>query len=131
MEVANNPQKRNMFNVNTLDETHKGSSPVDGTPSPRVFLFLRRAFVDNKNFIHFPQFYWSDDPTGLDPQAKMRYSHLDTPVVTAMARYTSWKFHHYDVLRQLHTVCGFDPESDAVARYLGIPDFELANHGEP
>ncbi|EIM81914.1 uncharacterized protein STEHIDRAFT_114599 [Stereum hirsutum FP-91666 SS1] len=35
-----------------------------------------------------------------------------------------WKRFHYDVLADVHKACGFTPESDEVAKFLGFPLIE-------
>lgn len=92
-----------------------------GSDLPPPSLFVRHPYTDEQGFVCFPQAYWSQDPLGREPLASPECFGLGEPRVCAYIHGYYWKPYHYHVLLEFHRNLGFDPESDEVARYLGVP----------
>lgn len=80
----------------------------------------------------FPEVYWSPDREGHEVWGidQLRdylewwgYELCDVDVYIN-GRIAEWRSFHYDVLANVHKACGFDPESDEVAKFLGLPLME-------
>ncbi|KAK7029955.1 hypothetical protein R3P38DRAFT_2775401 [Favolaschia claudopus] len=71
--------------------------------------------------------YWSLDPSGLDQLSAEQAAELGFPAISVSilgeGRY--WSETVYAGLRQFHQGKGFNPDSQDLARHLGVPLYEL------
>ncbi|KAJ6476491.1 hypothetical protein C8R47DRAFT_1075709 [Mycena vitilis] len=76
--------------------------------------------------------YWSLDECGNDRLSLKEAQELGFPYVTLCTYIacTSWDKNVYDGLRQVHLAKGFAPESQEVARHLGMPLYQVADGAE-
>ncbi|KAK7035601.1 hypothetical protein R3P38DRAFT_601760 [Favolaschia claudopus] len=70
--------------------------------------------------------YWSLDPSGMDCLSEDEASELGFPAITVsiMGRGEARSATVYAGLRQFHQGKGFDPNSQDVARHLGVPLYQ-------
>jgi hypothetical protein len=89
----------------------------------QVYLFLSPVEVDCKGVIRNPTAHWAEDLSGTSPLSSdiMAELGLPEPSITTYRMCCRWRTRHYQALRELHQACGFDPDSDEVARFLGLP----------
>ncbi|KAJ7679557.1 hypothetical protein DFH06DRAFT_1316461 [Mycena polygramma] len=73
--------------------------------------------------------YWSLDESGIERLSLKEAQDLGFPYVTVCTYIgcSSWDERVYDGLRQVHLAKGFDPESQEVARHLGMPLYQVAD----
>lgn len=109
-----------------------------GTRPPKrpkkTYLFIQDLEVDLKQrFIHTPAMYWTSDRAGkkrLSPKQLEEYldhwelSPEDLRIhVDFCGEYLTQM--HYDALREIHVALGFDPDSNEMAKALGLPILEI------
>ncbi|PFH50180.1 hypothetical protein AMATHDRAFT_4186 [Amanita thiersii Skay4041] len=84
-----------------------------------VYLFIKDITSDNSKV----EAYWATDPAGLDKLSatEMSLLGLELPSLSIELYAAHWTSAYYEALRIFHHVCGFDPDSNDVARYLGLP----------
>ncbi|KAJ7822208.1 hypothetical protein B0H14DRAFT_2238523, partial [Mycena olivaceomarginata] len=71
--------------------------------------------------------YWTLDAAGGDRLSPEEAKHLGFPALffSAHAHQISWDRSVYAGLRQFHAGKGFDPESQDIARHVGVPLYQL------
>ncbi|KAJ7767293.1 hypothetical protein B0H16DRAFT_1521575 [Mycena metata] len=71
--------------------------------------------------------YWSLDPSGLERLSTEEATRLGFPSIhlTTMVVGYSWDARVYAGLRRFHRSKGFEPDTQAVARHLGCPLYQL------
>ncbi|KAK7043377.1 hypothetical protein R3P38DRAFT_2510338, partial [Favolaschia claudopus] len=72
--------------------------------------------------------YWSLDPLGEDQLSSEQAAELGLPTIQRVSVFgygREWNNTVYAGLRQFHQGKGFDPNSQDLARHLGIPIYEL------
>ncbi|KAK7022495.1 hypothetical protein R3P38DRAFT_3539530 [Favolaschia claudopus] len=95
------------------------------------FLFLcpPRSFQIGSASFKCPECvgYWSLDPSGLDQLSSEQATELGfSAIYFSMTGYGKvWSNAVYAGLRQFHQGKGFDPDSQELARYLGVPLYQL------
>ncbi|KAK7027658.1 hypothetical protein R3P38DRAFT_947925 [Favolaschia claudopus] len=104
-------------------------------PMPYVFLFLcpPQSFRIGPASFKLPKHigYWSLDPLGMDPLSAEQAAELGLPSfdISIISRaHSAWSGTVYAGLRQFHQ--GFDPDSQDLARHLGVPLYELYSDHE-
>lgn len=91
------------------------------------FLFLRQPETQSHG-THIsicmpnPHMYWSFDPLGRQIYTDSR--HLPMIKCTILAEGQSLQPYPYEALRKFHELKGFDPDTQDIAQYLGLPLFE-------
>ncbi|KAJ7838052.1 hypothetical protein B0H13DRAFT_1651038 [Mycena leptocephala] len=72
--------------------------------------------------------YWSLDPWGLQRLSVESAQSLGFPLPVLSMHLSGHRFDNavYTGLRHFHRGRGFDPESQEVARYLGMPLYQLS-----
>lgn len=100
----------------------------------KAYLFLHDAEFDLKlGVLHIPGMYWASDKDGRkrwSPEELEDYLDYwdlspDDLRLHVYGESCSLSPHHYDALRTIHIGCGFDPDSDDVAKALGYPILEF------
>ncbi|KAF7337088.1 hypothetical protein MVEN_02146000 [Mycena venus] len=73
--------------------------------------------------------YWSLDPSGAERLSTEEAVELGFPSMRLLMRLGvwSWNGNVYATLRQFHQAKGFDPESQDIARHLGLPLYQLSS----
>ncbi|KAK7029949.1 hypothetical protein R3P38DRAFT_890012 [Favolaschia claudopus] len=76
--------------------------------------------------------YWSLDPFGLDPLSPNQAAELGFPTIDILifGWGKKWSDAVYAGLRQFHHGKGFDPNSQDLARHLGLPLYRLYSENE-
>ncbi|KAK7035603.1 hypothetical protein R3P38DRAFT_601831 [Favolaschia claudopus] len=71
--------------------------------------------------------YWSLDPSGVDRLSAEQAVELGFPTITISVKglHLAWSATVYAGLRQFHQGKGFDPDSQDLARHLGVPLYQL------
>lgn len=99
-------------------------SPKDGYLFLCPLEDLQSGDVSGKRFRH-PDLaaYWSLDPSGIERLSHWKANILGFPSLAFKMKIwgRSWDDSVYSGLRQFHRGKGFDPESQDVARHMGIP----------
>ncbi|KAJ7018580.1 hypothetical protein C8F04DRAFT_1151066 [Mycena alexandri] len=106
------------------------SGPLMDLPAGYLFLCpLTHLQSGTPMGFRFPECvaYWSPDPWGLQRLSVESAQSLGFPsrVLSVHLSGHRWDNAVYAGLRQFHLGRGFDPESQEVARYLGIPLYQL------
>ncbi|KAK7035615.1 hypothetical protein R3P38DRAFT_3263136 [Favolaschia claudopus] len=90
---------------------------------------LRRSFQVGPVSFKCPENvgYWSLDPLGVERLSVEQAAELGFPTIRVLLRgsFESWGDTVYAGLRQFHEGKGFDPDSQDLARHLGMPLYEL------
>ncbi|KAJ7761718.1 hypothetical protein B0H16DRAFT_537844 [Mycena metata] len=108
----------------------KFSSPLKDLPAGYLFICpLTHLQSGTPMGFRFPECvaYWSLDPWGLQRLSVESAQSLGfpSPVLSMHLSGHRWDNAVYAGLRQFHRGRGFDPESQEVARHLGIPLYQL------
>ncbi|KAJ6452401.1 hypothetical protein C8R45DRAFT_1223466, partial [Mycena sanguinolenta] len=103
---------------------------------PAGFLFLcpeDNLRVGPSSFC-WPSFvgYWSLDPTGAERLSPEDATRLGFPPfrLDTIAFGLSYEPSVYEGLRRFHQANGFDPESQGLARHLGVPRYQLSSRAD-
>ncbi|KAJ6528883.1 hypothetical protein B0H19DRAFT_533185 [Mycena capillaripes] len=107
------------------------SASEEETPAGFLFLCPKEDFNVGPFSFKWPECpaYWSLDPTGAERLNAEEATELRFPSfqLSTEIRTVTWDASVYAGLRQFHTAKGFDPDSQDVARDLGLPLYQLSN----
>ncbi|KAJ7168820.1 hypothetical protein C8R46DRAFT_240071 [Mycena filopes] len=106
-----------------------------GCPPGYLFLCPEQHFQVGTSSFKWPDnpAYWSLDPSGVERLSMEEATQLGFPrfTLTTEVHGVSWDTSVYAGLRQFHQAKGFDPESQDVARHLGLPLYQLSGNIDP
>jgi hypothetical protein len=111
------------------------SATAEDGPSGYLFLCPESEFRAGELSFRWPDCpaFWSLDPAGVECLSSEEATRFGFPMIerTTMARGKSWDPTVYAGLRQFHQRKGFDPNSQDVARHLGLSLYQLSAETEP
>ncbi|KAJ7168845.1 hypothetical protein C8R46DRAFT_1350344 [Mycena filopes] len=109
-------------------------NPTGACPDGYLFLCSKEHFRVGASF-KWPDVpaYWSLDPSGVERLSMEEAARLGFPRLELITKIygMSWDTSLYAGLRQFHQAKGFNPESQDVARHLGLPLFRLSTEEDP
>lgn len=103
--------------------------PIPSSPPRNAYVFIRDPEVNDQGRIHLPGIFWSFDRGGekklttTELEAYLGYFDLSPrrdPFLFVCYVMISWPWWVYESIRHIQKACGFDPESDDLAKYLGV-----------
>ncbi|KAK7041815.1 hypothetical protein VNI00_009104 [Paramarasmius palmivorus] len=112
-------------------EREPPQGPIDMPIETPVYLFLRpipRPFDDKNTWNTWAQrkkYFWSFDPSGYpgeisDAENQQRNLGLPSLDISIVIQHRFWVHDHYDIIRMIHALQGFDPSSTDFARSFGF-----------
>lgn len=116
-----------------LDSWSHSNTPPPKKPK-KTYFFIQDMEVNFKQqIIHTPAMYWASDKVGrkrLSPEQLAKYLdqfHLSPEDLHLHMHFVIRYFSPtlYDALRKIHTACGFDPDTNEIAKALGLPILEI------
>lgn len=120
-----------------LADTFMSQNEDDTGSRPKVYVFVGDVTVDLRKdgttTLTVPEIYWSSDPNGRarwSAEELGRYLDAwdlkpsDLTIEPGMTL-SFWTPSHLSALHQMHKSCGFDPDSDEMAKAMGFPILEL------
>ncbi|KAJ7153839.1 hypothetical protein C8R46DRAFT_472586 [Mycena filopes] len=109
--------------------------PTVDCPPGYLFLCPNRHFRVTSTTFKWPDTpaYWSLDASGVDRLSTEEATRLGFPPLELSTKVVGqyWPTSVYTGLRQFHRAKGFDPDSQDVARHLGLPLYQLPGNVDP
>lgn len=88
-----------------------------------VFLFVHNFGFSNDDVATYPDAYWSLDPEGKErmaPSTTLKFG-LKRPDMFIRSWGCTFSSSQFAAVHDFHQICGFNPETSDVARFLGLP----------
>ncbi|KAJ7153838.1 hypothetical protein C8R46DRAFT_472576 [Mycena filopes] len=121
--------------VDKVDFAVMIAEPTVDCPAGYLFLCPQEHFQVGISSLKWPDnpAYWSLDPLGVERLGGEEATQLGFPPFQLITRVQGcfWDASVYAGLRQFHRAKGFDPESQNVARHLGLPLYQLSRNIDP
>lgn len=88
-----------------------------------VFLFIHHFGFSKDDVATFPAVYWSLDPEGGQPLAPSAMARLGLKIPDMFIRSWGCTFScsQLAAVHEFHQICGFNPQSNEVSNFLGLP----------
>ncbi|KAJ7679403.1 hypothetical protein DFH06DRAFT_1078885 [Mycena polygramma] len=117
--------------VNAMHFTINFEQPTECPPPGYLFLCPSKDLQIGLSAYRWPTYpaYWTLDPNGSAPLSIEEAARLGFPSIELRTDIVMeyWDSSVYAGLRQFHQGKGFDPDSQDVARHLGLPLFQLTS----
>jgi len=105
----------------------RAPEPCPTVPN-EVYLFVTNLEVHDQGTAPFPEAFWSTSALGDQCLSETMMSEwgLEMPEISLSVGGYSWYARHFESLRDVHRACGFDPLSDEVVHFVGVPLVRVA-----